>query len=147
MDINNQSLDAFRDDFEKAMVSLQEKYDVTIALERITYGEESFSAKVTVVNGRDSETVARNKFDADVWKYEHLGLFPGMYNRIFRGADGQLYAIQGFRTRARKHPVRIVRVADGEKRVCSESFIKEIQNESYTEAIVIPNDSSTEERI
>ncbi|MBP3878352.1 MAG: Fic family protein [Lachnospiraceae bacterium] len=121
---------------EKAMLSLQEKYDVTISLGRITYGDERFSARVTVVNGRDPEIVARNKFDADVWKYEHLGLLPGMYNRIFRGEDGKLYAIQGFNTKAKKWPIITKRVSDGESRVCNERFIKEILNEYYTEAIV-----------
>lgn len=136
MEINNTNLDAFRDDFEKAMLSLQEKYDVTISLGRITYGDERFSAKITVVNGRDPEIVARNKFDADVWKYEHLGLLPGMYNRIYRGEDGKLYAIQGFNTKAKKWPIITKRVSDGESRVCNERFIKEILNEYYTEAIV-----------
>ena len=70
MEINDNNLYAFRDDFEKAMLDLQEKYDVTISLGRITYGDERFSAKVTVVNGRDPEIVARNRFDADVWKFE-----------------------------------------------------------------------------
>lgn len=136
MEINNKNLYAFRDDFEKMVQSLQEKYDVTISLGRITYGDEQFSAKVTVVNGRDPETVARNKFDADVWKYERLGLRRGMYNRIFRAEDDKLYAIQGFNLRAKKWPIITKRVSDGEPRICNERFIKEILNEYYTEAIV-----------
>ena len=137
MEINNKNLDAFRDDFEKTMQSLQEKYDVTISLGRITYGDQRFSAKVTVVNGRDPEVVARNKFDADVWKYEHLGLRPGMYNRIFRAEDGKRYAIQGFNTKAKKWPIEAKRISDGEPRVCNDRFIKEFLNEYYTEAIIV----------
>ena len=59
-----------------------------------------------------------------------------MYNRIFRGEDGKLYAIQGFNTKAKKWPIITKRVFDGESRVCNERFIKEILNEYYTEAIV-----------
>ena len=94
-----------------------------------------FSAKVTVVNGRDPEIVARNKFDTDVWKFEHLGLEPGMYNRIFIAENGQLYAIQGFNTKAKKWPIKVKRISDGEIRICNENFIKEFLNKYYAEAI------------
>lgn len=139
MEINNNNLDAFRNDFNIAMKALQDKYDVTISLGKITYGDERFSAKVTVVNGNDSEIAARNEFDADVWRYSHLGLRPGMYNRIFRGADGNLYAIQGFNTRAKKRPFKSKSVSDGKLWSCSEGFIKEILNEYYTEVTVREN--------
>lgn len=137
MEINNSNLYAFRDDFEQAMLSLQEKYDVTITMGRITYGDERFSAKITVVNGRDPEVVARNQFDADVWRFEHIGLEPGMYNRIFIAEDGKRYAIHGFNLKAKKWPIKTIRVSDGEPIVCNEYFIKEILDEYYTEAIII----------
>lgn len=136
MEINNSNLDSFIKDFKDAMLSLQEKYDVTISLGRISYTEELFSAKLTVVNGQDPEEVARHKFDVDVWKYDYLGLTPGMYNRVFLGTDGQRYAIQGFNTKARKHPIKILRISDDEERVCNDRFIKEFLNEYYTEAVV-----------
>ena len=136
MIINSNNLDAFRNDFKKAMADLQEKYDVTISLGNITFEEERFSAKVTVVNGQDPEQVERNNFDADVWRYSHLGLQPGMYHRIFRGTDNQLYAIRGFNTKAKKHPIKILRISDSTRRICGESFIKEFFNEYYVESIV-----------
>lgn len=136
MEINSKSLDAFRDDFEIAMKALQDKYDVTISLGKITYYEERFSARITVVNGNDPETAARNEFDADVWRYAHLGLRPGMYNRVFRGTDHELYAIQGFNPRAKKWPINSKRISDGKPWVCNEQFILEFLNEYYTEVIV-----------
>ena len=57
------------------------------------------------------------------------GHLPGMFNRIFRGEDNKLYAIQGFNPKARKWPIKTKRISDGEERVCSERFIKEILNE------------------
>jgi hypothetical protein len=98
MEMNNSTLNSFRRDFKKAVLSLQEKYDVTISLGRISYNDEMFSAKLTVVNGQDPEEVTRHKFDTDVWKYDYPGLTPGMYNRVFLGTDGMRYAIQGFNT-------------------------------------------------
>ena len=135
MEINNDNLEAFRADFNQAMQALQEKYDVTVSLGLITYYDERFSAKLTVTNGRDPEDVARNAFDTDVWKFEHLGLRPGMYNRVFIGTDGKRYAIQGFNTRARKWPIKMKRISDGESRVCNDQFIKEFLDEYYIEII------------
>jgi hypothetical protein len=136
MEMNNSTLNSFRRDFKKAVLSLQEKYGVTISLGRISYNDEMFSAKLTVVNGQDPEEVARHKFDTDVWKYDYLGLTPGMYNRVFLGTDGQRYAIQGFNTRAKKHPIHMARISDGQKLVCGDRFIKEFLNEYYIEAVV-----------
>ena len=137
MEITNESLDSFREDYMKAVSILEEKYDVTIELGRITYGDERFSAKMTVKNGHDPEAIKRADFDADVWRYEHLGLGPGMYNRIFIGYDGEKYAIQGFRTKAHKHPLIMFRLKDETMRVGSENFITELLDEYYTPCQVI----------
>ena len=89
MEINKENLIKFRKEFTEAMLPLQEKYGVVISLGGIAYEAERFSAKLTVTNGVDPDEAARNSFDADVWRYEHIGLAPGMYNRIFIGEDGQ----------------------------------------------------------
>ena len=102
MEINKENLIKFRKEFTEAMLPLQEKYGVVISLGSINYEEERFSAKITVINGVDKDEVARNSFDADVWRYEHIGLKTGMYNRIFIGEDGQKYAFRGFNTKAKK---------------------------------------------
>lgn len=131
MELNNTTLDAFRKDFKAAMQPLQEKYDVSISLGRITYSEERFSGKLTVTNGLDPEEAARHAFDEDVWSFEELGLAPGMFNRVFIGTDGQRYAIRGFNTRAKKYPIRMLRISDGEARVCNRHFIKQFEDEYY----------------
>ena len=135
MDIDGKMVDAFRADFKEAMKALQEKYDVTISLGRISYSEERFSEKLTVTKGLDPEEAARSAFDADVWKFAHLGLEPGMYNRVFIGEDGKRYAIRGFNTRARKWPIKMTRVSDGENRVCNDRFIKGFLDEYYIDIV------------
>ena len=143
MDINGNTLDAFRADLKAALSPLQDKYGVTISFGRITYNDEQFSGKLTVVNGQDPEEVERNRFDADVWKYEHLGLKKGMFNRIFIGLDGDRYAIRGFNTRSPKYPIKNIRVSDGERRKCGEGFIKELLPEYYINAemsVMIPDE-------
>ena len=131
MDINGNTLNAFRADLNAALAPLQEKYNVTITLGRITYGAEEFSGKLSVVNGRDPDEVERNRFDENVWKYEHLGLKKGMFNRIFIGLDGERYAIRGFNTKSHKYPIEYMRVSNGERRRCSEWFIKKLLPEYF----------------
>lgn len=131
MDINSDSLRAFRADLKLALAPLREKYGVDIDVGNITYYQTHFSMRLTVTNGTDPDEVARNRFDAAVWKYKYLGLEEGMFNRIFIAEDGERYALRGFNTRARKYPIKIMRVSDGEDRVCNDQFIVKLLNEYY----------------
>ncbi len=136
MEITGKTVDVFRRDFEKAVFDLQSKYDVTIELGNITYWQDRFSAKLSVKNGRDPEMIARADFDNTVWKYAHLGLTKGMYNRIFKGIDGRLYALRGFNVRAPKYPLIIMDIGDNRELRAGEGFIRELRNEYFTECIV-----------
>ncbi len=133
MKITNGALTEFCRDFMAAVASLEEKYDVTVLLGPISYNADGFSSRMEVKNSRDPETIARNDFDANVWKYEHLGFREGMYKRIFIGADGQRYAVTGFNTRAKRRAIFVTRVSDGQKFTTNESFVREITNEVYAE--------------
>ena len=133
MIISRESLSEFRKDFKAAMAALEEKYDVTVSIGSITYTPDRFSTKMEVKNSRDPETIARNDFDANVWKYEHLGFREGMYNRIFIGADGQRYAVTGFNTRAKRRAIQMTRVSDGARFASPEGFVREITEELSVE--------------
>lgn len=134
MKITGKTIDAFRKDFEQAMSVLEEKYDVTVSLGHITYWNDRFSAKVTVNNGRDPEQIMRAKFDANVWKYSHLGFDKGMYMRVFTGHDGLRYAIEGFNPKARKYPLEAIRINDEGHYRLSEQFLVQLENEYYIES-------------
>ena len=110
MNINPSTLRNFRRDFAEAMAALQEKYDVTISIGNISYNPNEFYTRLTIKNGRDKDMIARADFDRDVWRYEHLGLSEGMYNRIFIGRDGKTYALKGFNTRSPKYPLLVYSV-------------------------------------
>ena len=133
MEINNQNLLNFRLDFMDAIKSLEEKYGMRISLGSITYEADRFSAKLTAVNGKDSDEVARNNFDADVWKYKHLGFSEGDYKRVFIGIDGNRYAILGFNTKAPKYPLIIQRISDSSKVRAHENYVKEICDEFFAQ--------------
>lgn len=138
MEINNDTLRAFRKDFLDAVACLQDKYGVKISLGGITYEQERFTTKMTVTNGRDKEEAERAAFDADVWKFEHLGLTKGMYKRVFLGRDGNRYAIAGFNTKAPKYPLIVIRISDGVRVRVSERYIKEFVDEYYAQ--ILPED-------
>lgn len=136
MNINPNELDRFRKDFMEAVAMLQDKYDVTISLGNITYNKDEFSSRLTVKNGRDSEEIERKDFDANVWKFEHLGFKPGMYRRVFIAVNDKRYAIIGFNTRAKKYPLIIVDINDGNVVRAGTGFVKQIVNEYYVESII-----------
>ena len=133
MDISIKQMKQFTKEFKEIVKPLEEKYGVTISVGNISYEEDRFSTKMTVTNGRSAEEVARVAFDADVWKYEHLGLREGMYNRIFTAINGNRYALRGFNTRSRKYPLVVVDVRDGQVTRASELFIDYFEDIYYVE--------------
>ena len=139
MIVTPQMLDDFRKDLERAVEPLSEKYNMTIELGPITYGDERFSLKVSATLGRDPESVARAQFDADAWKFEEVGIHPGMYKQIFIGNDGKEYAIVELRPRSPKHPIRAFRLDDERYYVSGKHFIKEWTNARCAQ--ILPHES------
>lgn len=127
--INDKTLDGFVQDLYAALLPLQEKYGVSVQIGNISYTEERFSTKLTVTNGQDTDEIEKNNFDADVWRFAHLGLERGMFNRIFLAPDGSRLALRGFNTRAPKYPIIALRLSDGQKVRCKESHIHELTDE------------------
>lgn len=133
MEITDHNLDLFEADFKQAVRELEEKYDVTVSLGRITYDENQFYAKMTVDNGRDPDLIAEHQFDDEVWKYEDIGLKEGMYRQMFLNRNGERYAILGFVPNAKKYPLRVVRFSDGKRFRVSRYYIKELIPGKYYE--------------
>ena len=131
MNINDRTLHDFGNDLRDALAPLQEKYGVTIKIGNINYTQERFTTKLTVTNGQKQDEAERSAFDADVWKYGHLGLERGMFNRIFLTPDGQKMAIRGFNTRSPKYPIIALRISDGQRLRCAEKHIAELTDEYY----------------
>lgn len=131
MNINNKTLHDFGNDLRDALAPLEDKYGVTIRFGNISYTEERFTTKLTVTNGQNIEDVERSSFDADVWKFGHLGLERGMFNRIFLTPDGQKMAIRGFNTRSPKYPIIALRISDGQRLRCAPDHIAQLTDEYY----------------
>ena len=135
MIVTPEFLDDFREDFNKAVEALREKYDISILLGRITYSDERFSATLNVNMSRDPEDITRADFDAEAWKFRDIGITEGMYKRIFIGRDGKKYAIVGLKPRSYKAPLRFVDVEDGKRYKSDKKFIKEWSNSYYAEVL------------
>jgi hypothetical protein len=131
MNINNKTLHEFGNDLRDALAPLEDKYGVTIRFGNISYTEERFTTKLTVTNGQNIEDVERCSFDADVWKFGHLGLERGMFNRVFLTPDGQKLAIRGFNTRSSKYPIIALRISDGQRLRCAPDHIAQLTDEYY----------------
>lgn len=142
MNINDKTLHDFGADLQAALAPLQEKYGVTIRFGNINYTQERFTTKLTVTNGQSQDEAEQNAFDADVWRYAHLGLEWGMFNRIFLTPDGQRMALRGFNTRSPKYPIIALRLSDGQRLRCAEKHIAKLTDEYYQGATASPSNTS-----
>lgn len=140
MVVTPEFLDDFRKDFNEAVETLRQKYDISIVLGSITYTNERFSAKLSVNMTRDPEDIARANFDAEAWKFDDIGIQDGMYKRIFVGQNGRRYAITGLKPRSYKTPIRMVDVEDGKSYRAHRGFIREWTDLYYAEALDVENE-------
>lgn len=141
MNINDRTLHEFGIDLRAALAPLEEKYGVKIKIGNMNYTQERFTTKLTVTNGQSQDEAERSAFDADVWKYAHLGLERGMFNRIFLTPDGQKMAVRGFNTRSPKYPIIALRISDGQRLRCAEKHIAELTNEYYQADTASPSNT------
>ena len=111
--LNPQLLDTFRSDFKAAVASLEEKYDFNIKLGKIIYLDDRFTAKLTVVEGRNPENAAFLLFKANLWKFQDIGITEDKFKQVFIDIKGEEYALIGLSTNARRYPLQCVRTKDG----------------------------------
>ena len=91
--IDRQTLDNFRQDFEKAMEALEKQYGFIIDLGNITYSATSFYGKLEVHEGDSRDDLNEQEFKTYCKMY---GLDPEDYDRRF-AYGGKDYIIIGIR--------------------------------------------------
>ena len=69
MDITKKTLGAFRIDFKSAVKALEGQYGVMVELGNISYTDNSFTSKVTVINGLSEKEVEQNIFAHSLDRY------------------------------------------------------------------------------
>ena len=120
--IDRQTLDNFRQDFEKAMETLEKQYGFIIDLGNITYSATSFYGKLEVHEGDSRDDLNEQGFKAHCKTY---GLDPDDYDRRFT-YGGKDYIIIGIRPSKRKYPISCQQVQDGESYVFTADLIKRV---------------------
>ena len=112
---------AFRQDFEDAVVGLEQKYGVNLSLGKITYSDTDFRSTITATKVVEGKTPEQVQFE------EHAALFglkPEDFGKHFT-VDGKQYELIGLRPSAPAWPV-IGRRADGKPFKFKEAVLKQI---------------------
>ena len=120
--IDRQTLDNFRQDFKKAMETLEKQYGFIIDLGSITYSDTSFYGKLEVHEGDSRDDLNEQEFKAHCKMY---GLDYDDYDRRFT-YGGKDYIIIGIRPSKRKYPISCQQVQDGKSYAFTASLIKQV---------------------
>lgn len=100
MNLSNVNFNLFREDIEKALAAIAEKYNCDVTAGKIKYDDSliniSIDFKARGKNGESGEQVEFNKL------CERYGFKPEHYNNSFI-MDGQTYRLVGFNPKARKY--------------------------------------------
>ena len=106
MQINSNTLQAFREDFKSAIEELEKKYNVSIDLGRITYNETNFSGKIEVTNleGQETDPYVKYAKYAQAFKSCHdlYGMPESILNKSFKQGN-KTYTFIGFDLAKRKN--------------------------------------------
>ena len=122
--IDRQTLDNFRQDFEKAMEALEKQYGFIIDLGSITYSATSFYGKLEVHEGDSRDDLNEQEFKAYCKMY---GLDSEDYDRRFT-YGGKDYIIIGIRPSKRKYPISCQQVQDGKSYAFTADMIRRLLN-------------------
>ena len=107
--INKAILKEFREDFNKAIKPLQEKYGFDIKLGKINYCDDSFDGKLQVFDKSKGESKEANEFE----KYCHLyGLEKSDLGKTIV-CNREEFIIVGLNPSKRKYCIQVVRLKDG----------------------------------
>ena len=116
MEITRKALREFREEFNDAVSSLQEKHEIAIEAGSMSYNEDGFRFKVEVING-NAEDAERNKFIATSkkykWKYPLIS--PQVYGLEVELEDLGDCRLVGIKPRSTKYPMILKQVSTGKK--------------------------------
>lgn len=126
MNINTNTLKAFRGDFAKAVAELEKKHGIKLNLGNIRYDAESFRTTMTAVNTKETKSagITASPEALDFKQYaESFGLKATDLGRVFINR-GDKYKIIGLKPRSHKYPIIAERVIGGQRYKFSVAAIK-----------------------
>lgn len=122
MQINNETLKAFRNDFMEAVKILEEKYGVKIGMGGITYSNDSFHFKVNAQN-MSSILSPKEQFETFVPVLAYLGITNEMFEETFEGLNHKQYILVALKPSARKNCCIVKRIENGKQYCCPPDFL------------------------
>lgn len=120
MEINKQTLKNFREDFKEVVKALEEKHNCKVELGNISYGEDRFTSKVTVLDASVS------KEDREKTEFEkYCGAFGFEKSDYLKEVtiNGEVHELYGFKTKASKNTCKIRSKSSGQQYVCPKTTI------------------------
>ena len=112
MQINNETLRAFRSALMDTVKPLEEKYGVKIEMGNITYSSDSFHFKVNAQN-TSSILSPKEQFETFVPVLSYLGITNEMFEQVFEGLDHKQYTLVALKPSARKNCCIVKRIENG----------------------------------
>ena len=120
MEMNAKNIRNLTNDIMNMLSTLEEKYDVKINFGNVSYNEDEFHTKLTVMNTKSIKT-EEEQF------YENCIYYPmidkDMYRKEFQGRDGKKYLLTGLNTKAKKNYCIIESVENGKSYSCQPIFL------------------------
>ncbi len=107
--IDKQTVENFRDDFNKAMEALEKQYGFVIELGPITYTGTRLTGKLDAREGESKDEINEQDFKRYCGRY---GLNAEDYDRRF-AFQGHNYIIVGISPSKRKYPIYCQQVDNG----------------------------------
>lgn len=103
--MDKQTLKQFREDFQENVKALEDKYNASIVLGNIRYGENQFTSKLTFTEVTEGVPREDAKWIESLRIHGHeYGLDEEDYGTNFtKGADE--YEVLGIKPKARKYPI------------------------------------------
>lgn len=120
MIMNVANINKFREEFKKTVAELEAKHNIVIDLGKIGFDEESFKAKITVLNVKEGQDASRGDLieAENEWKRcaEVCGLPVEKLGVIFK-KKGVTYKVLGLISRRRAHPVLIMNLTSNKEQL------------------------------
>ena len=122
-DINRNLMIQIRPEIEKALIDVMADFGVELTLKRGKYGGSNGSFTLDMANVTQDGVVETKEYTALVDMLPHLALPENALNLVFV-LNGESYSLTGYRSRARKRPLQIMRLTDGKTFVTTEQSVK-----------------------
>lgn len=102
--LTSQKLETIRKDMELALSMVESTHNLQFKIGRMTYSRSTFSCKIEAgmsIDGGEAN-IEKNLWDKDCYMF---GLHKDDFGKRFKTIQGDVYTIEGIRSRKTKYPI------------------------------------------